>query len=297
MDENPSSRIGDGHGAMVIEFVRDEELKKLRPSAQLQMLLQDEHTTKLTWGTEFTECLPEFEKLRGITDIQRAKSQRDNTAPASLVDGLSHACSTLHQDKVRITKERMTGRFRRHQNTSVYEMADHDFLAYAGRDALAVLLAACFMGPDKAGRGQTASLSDQAASTNHQKLKRTSTSPPRKQLLDTLDWEDTRANPVYSTTRHDDDLWYAAINFDILAKQGRGGLERFDKRTKTIQRDDANKKAAMDLVAAVALRRLCGEPDESPADECYDDEFDNDLSEGEQLAVGQQCNAKHRRAQ
>ena len=53
----------------------------------------------------------------------------------------------------------------------------------------------------------------------------------------------------------------------------------------------------MDLTAAMALRRLCGEPDESPDDECYDDEFDNDLSEGEQLAVGQQCNAKHRRAQ
>ena len=50
-----------------------------------------------------------------------------------------------------------------------------------------------------------------------------------------------------------DDLWYATINFDILAKQGRKGLERFNKRTKTIQRDDANKKAAMDLAAAVAL--------------------------------------------
>ena len=156
--------------------------------------------------------------MRGVTDIQRAKSQRDKTAPALLVDGLSHACNTLHQDKVRITKERMIGRFRRHQNTSVYEMADHDFLAYVGHDALAVLLATCFMGPDKAGRGQTASLSGQAASTKHQKRKRASTGPPRKQLLDALDWEDTRANPVYSITRPDDDLWYATINFDILAE-------------------------------------------------------------------------------
>ena len=178
--------------AMVIEFVWDEELKSCGRPQQLQNLLQDEHTTKLTWGPEFTECWPEFEKLQGVTDIQRAKSQRDNTAPASLADGLSHACSTLHHDKVCITKERMTERFRRHQNTSVYEMADHDFLAYAGRDALAVLLAACFMGPDKAGRGQTASLSGQAASTKHEKRNRASTDPPRKQLLDALHWEDTQ---------------------------------------------------------------------------------------------------------
>ena len=73
-----------------------------------------------------------------------------------------------------------------------------------GRDALAVLLAACFIGPDKAGRGQTASLSGQAASTKHEKRKRASTDPPRKQLMDALDWEETRANQVYSTTRPDD---------------------------------------------------------------------------------------------
>ena len=36
---------------------------------------------------------------------------------------------------------------------------------------------------------------------------------------------------------------------------------------------------------------MCGEPDESPDDECHDDEFDNDLPEGEQLAVGQASNA------
>ena len=282
--------------AMVIEFVWDENLEMLRPSAQLQNLLQDKHTTKLTWGTEFTECLPEFEKLRGVTDIQRAKSQRDNTAPASLVDGLSHACSTLHHDKVCITKERMTDRFRRHQNTSVYEMADHDFLAYAGRDALAVLLAACFMGSDKPGRGQTASLSGQAASTKHEKRKHASTDPPRKQLLDALHWEDTQRNPVYTTTRPDNDLWYATINFERLAEQGREGLERFNKLTE-IQRDDPNKKAAIDRAAAVALRRLRGEADDSPDDESYDDEFNSEFSEDEQLAVDQQCNAKRRRAQ
>ena len=123
--------------AMVIEFVWNERFKMLQPSAQLQNLLQDKHTTKLTWGTEFTECWPEFEKLQEATDIERTKSQRDNTAPASLVDSLSHSCSTLHHDKVCITKRRMTDRFRRHQNTSVYEIEDHDFLSYAGRDALA----------------------------------------------------------------------------------------------------------------------------------------------------------------
>ena len=77
-------------------------------------------------------------------------------------------------------------------------MGDCEFLAYAGRDALAVLLAACFMRPDKAGSGQTASLSGQAASltTKHQKRKRASTDPPRTQLLAALDWVETTANRV-----------------------------------------------------------------------------------------------------
>jgi hypothetical protein len=112
--------------------------------------------------------------------------------------------------------------------------------------------------------------------------------------LKELDWEHTRAKPVYSTARPDDDLWYATIDFDILAKQGRKGLSKFKERTEGMQRDDANKKAAMDLAAAVALRRLCGEADDSPDDESYDDEFENEFSEDEQLAVEQQCNAKRR---
>ena len=148
----------------------------------------------------------------------------------------------------------MASRFRQHQNTSLYMMSDCAFLAYAGRDALAALLAACFMGPDKAGSSQT-------ANTKHQKRKRTSpprtspprtehqerasTGPPRKrtqheaQLLDDLGWEDT---PFYSTVRPDGDLWFATIDFDILVKQGREGLDKFNERTSTIQRDDANKK-------------------------------------------------------
>ena len=147
---------------IVIEFVWDEKGRTLRPSAQLQKLLQDKHTIKVTWGPESSESWPEFAELRGVTDIQRAKSQvggacGDN-APASLTKGLSHACSTLHHDQVLITKESMANRFLNHQNTSVHRMGDCEFLAYAGRDALAVLLAACFMRPDKAGSGQAASL-------------------------------------------------------------------------------------------------------------------------------------------
>ena len=153
------------------------------------------------------------------------------------------------------------------------------------------------MGPDKAGRSQTASLSGQAASTKHDKRNRASTDPPRKQLVDALHWEDTQRNPIYTTTRPDNDLWYATINFERLAKPSREGLKRFNKRTKTIQRDDPNKKAAIDRAAAVALRRLRGEADDSPDDESYDDEFNNEFSEDEQLAVDQQCNAKRRRAQ
>jgi hypothetical protein len=156
------------------------------------------------------------------------------------------------------------------------------------------LLAGCFIGPDKAGpdkagRGQAASLSGQAVAmqkkrkraspprTEHQK--RASTGPPRKrtrheaQLLDALEWEDT---PFYSTVRPDDDLWCATIDFDILVKQGRKGLDKFKERTSTIQRDDANKKAAIDRACAVALRRLDGESDESPDDESSEDESSGD---------------------
>jgi hypothetical protein len=251
---------------------------KLLPSAQLQQLLRDDGITKLTWGPEFTECWPGFAQLRGLTDIQRAKSQvggqRDNTAPASLAEGLSHACSTLHQNEVCITKESMASRFRQHQNTSLYKMSDCAFLAYAGRDALAVLLAACFMGPDKAGSGQTASLSGRAASTKHQKRKRTG--PPRAELLQELHWEHTPAEPVYQTWQRTSGAWRATIDFDILANQKRGGLGKFKKRKTKIQREDANMKVAMDRAAAVALRRLAGEPDESPdasSDECDDDEY------------------------
>ena len=214
--------------AMVIEFVWDEVHGKLRPSAQLQKLLQDDGIIKFTWGQEFSDLWPEFAQLRGLTNIQRAKSQRGgqrgNTAPASLAEGLSHACSTLHQDEVCITKESMASRFRQHQNTSLYMMSDCAFLAYAGRDALAVLLAACFMGPDKAGSGQTASLSGQAASTKHQKRKRTG--PPREELLKELKWEDTRAEPVYQTWQRATGAWCATIDFDKLKGQSRKGLEQ-----------------------------------------------------------------------
>ena len=122
--------------AMVIAFVWDEKGQELRPSAQLQKLLQDEHITKLTWGTEFSKCWPRFAELRGVTDLQLTKSQvgrqRDDTAPASLVEGLSHACSILHQNKVCITKESMADRFRHHPNTSLYGMGDCAFLASQG---------------------------------------------------------------------------------------------------------------------------------------------------------------------
>jgi hypothetical protein len=207
-------------------------------------------------------------------------------------------CRSLKPEQgghVRITKENMRNLiFERNGNNSLSKMTNPDFLAYAGRDALAVLLAACFMGPDKAGSSQTASLSGQAASTKHQKRKRTSpprtehqkrasTGPPRKrtrhctrheaQLLDDLGWEDT---PFYSTVRHDDDLWCATIDFDILVKQGRKGLDKFKERTSTIQRDDANKKEAIDRACAVALRRLDGEADESPDDESSEDESSGD---------------------
>ena len=153
-------------------------------------------------------------------------------------------------------------------------MTKPDFLAYAGRDALAVLLAACFMGPDKAGSSQTASLSGQAASTKHQKRKRTG--PPRVDLLKELKWEDTRAEPVYQTWQRATGAWCATIDFDKLKGQRRKGLSKFKKRKTNIQREDAKKIVAVDRAAAVALRRLDGEADESPDDECDDDECDDD---------------------
>ena len=84
---------------------------------------------------------------------------------------------------------------------------------------------------------------------------------------------DTPTNPVYSTTRPDDDLWCATIDFDILGDQGRKGLLRFKDRKGKIQRDVANKKITMDLklAAVVALQRLDGDSDERSSDE-YDDE-------------------------
>ena len=97
--------------------------------------------------------------------------------------------------------------------------------------------------------------------------------------MDALDWVETAANPVYKTTRPGD-LWCASIDFKILAIQKRGGLGKFKKRTTKIQREDANMKVAMDRAAAVALRRLAGETDESPdasSDE-YDDEYYNGSS-------------------
>ena len=284
--------------AMLIEIVWDEQTGMLKPSAQLQELLRDEHSIKVTWGLEFSVTWPEFEMLQGIADIQQTKRQvgfaQGGDVPASLTDGLSHACRSLKPEQgghVRITKENMRNLiFERNGNNSLSKMTNPDFLAYAGRDALAVLLAACFMGPDKAGSSQTASLSGQAASPKHQKRKRTgpprtehqkraSTGPPRKrtrheaQLLDDLGWEDT---PFYSTVRPDDDLWCATIDFDILVKQGRKGLDKFNERTSTIQRDDANKKEAIDRACAVALRRLDGEADESPDDESSEDESSGD---------------------
>ena len=167
----------------------------------------------------------------------------------------------------------MASRFRQHKNTSLYMMSDCAFLAYAGRDALAVLLAACFMGPDKAGSSQTASLSGQAASTKHQKRKRTG--PPREELLKKLKWEHTRAEPVYQTWQRATGAWCATIDFRKLKGQSREGLERFNGKTGKIERDDAKKIVAVDRAAAVALRRLAGEADESP-DESTDDEGDDD---------------------
>ena len=289
--------------AMLIEIVWDEQTGMLKPSAQLQELLRDEHSIKVTWGLEFSVTWPEFEMLQGIADIQQTKRQvgfaQGGDVPASLTDGLSHVCRSLKPEQgghVRITKENMRNLiFERNGNNSLSKMTNPDFLAYAGRDALAVLLAACFMGPDKAGSSQTASLSGQVANTKHQKRKRTSpprtspprtehqerasTGPPRKrtqheaQLLDDLGWEDT---PFYSTVRPDGDLWFATIDFDILVKQGREGLDKFNGRTSTIQRDDTNRKAAIDRACAVALRRLDGESGESPDDESSEDESSGD---------------------
>jgi hypothetical protein len=172
----------------------------------------------------------------------------------------------------------MRKRFRFHHNTSVFNMMDHEFPAYAARDALAVLLAGCYMGPDKADRGQVASLSGQSAGTKHQKRKRTG--PPRAELLKKLKWEHTRAEPVYQTCQRTTGAWCATIDYRKLEEQSRKGLSKFKERTEKIQRDDANKKAAMDRAAAVALRRLDGESDESP-DESTDDECDDDECDDE----------------
>ena len=134
------------------------------------------------------------------------------------------------------------------------------------------------MGPDKAGSSQTASLSGQAASTKHQKRKRTG--PPRVDLLKELKWEDTRAEPVYQTWQRATGAWCATIDFRKLEEQSRKGLSKFKGRTEKIQRDDTKMIVAVDRAAAVALRRLDGEADESPDestdDECDDDEYDDD---------------------
>ena len=57
------------------------------------------------------------------------------------------------------------------------------------------------------------------------------------------------------------------------------GAKQIQGRTEKIQRDDAKKIVAVDRAAAVALRRLDGEADESPDestdDECDDDEYDS----------------------
>ena len=122
--------------AIVIEFVWDEEREKLRSSAQLQQLLQDEGIIKLTWGTEFSDRWPGFAELREVTNIQRAKSQvgggRGETAPASLTEGLSHACGTLQHDQVQITKEPMAERPRNHQNTSLIFIVQNGRLRIPG---------------------------------------------------------------------------------------------------------------------------------------------------------------------
>ena len=274
--------------AIVIEFVWDEGQKALLPSAQLQQLLQDKSITKLTWGREFSESWPEHDLLQGVTNIQRAKGQvggeRGNTAPASLTEALSYGCSTLRRDPVVITKESMAVRFANHLNTSLHAMGDCEFLAYAGRDALAVLLAACFLRPDKAGSGQTASLSGQAANPSTKPLKRASAGPPRAQLLTDLGWTHTPANRVYVTTQiapkqpGDDHLWLwcATIDFGRLAKQRRLGLSKFHDRLATIQREASTEKGAMDLAAKVAIRRLDGGGSQSP--DTASDEYDNDSS-------------------
>ena len=120
---------------------------------------------------------------------------------------------------------------------------------------------------------ETASLSGRAASTKHQKRKRTG--PPREELLKKLKWEHTRAEPVYKTWQRTTGAWCATIDFRKLEEQSRKGLSKFKGRTEKIQRDDAKKKVAVERAAAVALRRLNGESDESP-DESTDDECDDD---------------------
>ena len=92
-------------------------------------------------------------------------------------------------------------------------------------------------------------------------------------------------------------MWCASIDLKILANQHREGLWAFNGRTKRIQREAAKKNEAMDRAAAVALRRLDGEPDESPdASYALSDEYDDDnyLSEDEQFAVDQQGNETQR---
>ena len=266
--------------AIVIEFVWDEGQEALRPSAQLQQLLQDKSITKLTWGREFSESWPEHDLLQGVTNIQRAKGQvggeRGSTSLASLTEALSYGCSTLRGDPgdpVVITKESMAVRFAEHRNTSLYAMGDCEFLAYAGRDALAVLLAACFLRPKKAGSGQTPSLSGQTASLSTKPPKRASAGPLRAQLLTDLGWEDAPANPVYVTKQIEqkqpgDDprwLWCATIDFGRLDKQGREGLHKFRGRLTTIKRVASTISRAKDLAAKVAFRRLDGDTRQEPA--------------------------------
>ena len=263
--------------AMLIEIVWDEETKMLKPSAQLQELLRDEHSIKVTWGLEFSETWPEFEMLQGIANIQQTRRQvcvaQGGDVPASLTDGLSHACRSLKPEQgghVCITKENMRLIFERNENDSLRKMTRLDFLAYAGRDALAVFLGACFMDvdhtwPDKAGSDQAASLRTNARQKRkHNSQPRQNTVPPRIALMNLLLPGSSRKldSVIVPKQLRLSSLWCATINFtNLLKDQPKDVRERFEDKSSIMCQ--ANKlKDAQDKAAKVALKRWGGLSDD-----------------------------------
>ena len=263
--------------AMLIEIVWDEETKMLKPSAQLQELLRDEHSIKVTWGLEFSETWPEFEMLQGIANIQQTRRQvcvaQGGDVPASLTDGLSHACRSLKPEQgghVCITKENMRLIFERNENDSLRKMTRLDFLAYAGRDALAVFLGACFMDvdhtwPDKAGSDQAASLRTNARQKRkHNSQPRQNTVPPRIALMNLLHPGSSRKldSVIVPKQLRLSSLWCATINFtNLLKDQPKDVRERFEDKSSIMCQ--ANKlKDAQDKAAKVALKRWGGLSDD-----------------------------------